>query len=99
MFDPRDPYERLWWHYDSRRPLSVAQIVALGSVDVYTASLAWLLLENGSSLTVGWPDRSAARDWQDHNPECSSTISPGRHGPGVYVRDVRGFCFYTIVRY
>ncbi|HXR65924.1 MAG TPA: hypothetical protein VN729_08370 [Ktedonobacteraceae bacterium] len=55
MFDPRDPYERLWWHYDSRRPLSVAQIVALGSVDVYTASLAWLLLENGSSLTVAGP--------------------------------------------
>lgn len=55
MFDPRDPYERLWWHYDSRRPLSVAQIVALGSVDVYTAALAWLLLENGSSLTVAGP--------------------------------------------
>ncbi|HEX7735032.1 MAG TPA: hypothetical protein VF458_09215 [Ktedonobacteraceae bacterium] len=55
MFDPRDPYERLWWHYDSRRPLSVAQIVALGSVDVYTASLVWLLLENGSSLTVAGP--------------------------------------------
>lgn len=55
MFDPRDPYERLWWHYDSRRPLSIAQIVALGSVDVYTASLVWLLLENGSSLTVAGP--------------------------------------------
>ena len=55
MFDPRDPYERLWWHYDSRRPLSVAQIVALGSVDVYTAALAWLLLEHGSSLTVAGP--------------------------------------------
>lgn len=55
MFDPRDPYERQWWHYDSRRPLSVAQIIALGSVDVYTAALAWLLLENGSSLTVAGP--------------------------------------------
>lgn len=55
MFDPRDPYERLWWHYDSRRPLSVAQIVALGSVDVYTASLVWLLLENGCSVTVAGP--------------------------------------------
>ncbi len=55
MFDPRDPYERLWWHYDSRRPLSVAQIVALGSVDVSTASLVWLLLEKGSSLTVAGP--------------------------------------------
>lgn len=55
MFDPRDPYERLWWHYDSRRPLSVAQIIALGSVDVYSAALAWLLLENGASLTVAGP--------------------------------------------
>lgn len=55
MFDPRDPYERLWWHYDSRRPLSVAQIIALGSVDVYSAALAWVLLENGASLTVAGP--------------------------------------------
>lgn len=55
MFDPRDPYERYWWHYESRRPLSVAQIIALGSVDAYTAALAWLLLEHGSSLTVAGP--------------------------------------------
>ncbi len=55
MFDPRDPYERYWWHYDSRRPLSVAQIIALGSVDTYTTALIWLLLEQGSSLTVAGP--------------------------------------------
>ncbi len=55
MFDPRDPYERYWWHYESRRPLSVAQIIALGSVDAYTAALVWLLLEHGSSLTVAGP--------------------------------------------
>lgn len=55
MFDPRDPYERYWWHYESRRPLSLAQIVALGSVDVYTAALAWLILEHGASLTVAGP--------------------------------------------
>ena len=55
MFDPRDPYERYWWHYDSRRPLSMAQIIALGSVDVYTVALIWLLLENGASLTVAGP--------------------------------------------
>ncbi len=55
MFDPRDPYERYWWHYDSRRPLSVAQIMALGSVDEFTAGLIWLLLEHGSSLTVAGP--------------------------------------------
>lgn len=55
MFDPRDPYERYWWHYDSRRPLSAAQIIALGSVDAKTAALVWLLLERGASLTVAGP--------------------------------------------
>jgi len=55
MFDPRDPYERHWWHYDSRRPLSMAQIIALGSVDAYTVALIWLLLEHGVSLTVAGP--------------------------------------------
>lgn len=55
MFDPRDPYERYYWHYESRRPLSVAQIVALGSVDVETAALIWVLIEHGASLTVAGP--------------------------------------------
>src|SRR5579859_5508980 len=55
MFDPRDPYERYYWHYDSRRPLSMAQIIAQGSVDVETVALAWLLLEHGVSLTVSGP--------------------------------------------
>lgn len=55
MFDPRDPYERLYWHYDSRRQLSIAEIIALGSVDVETAALVWLLLEHGASLTVAGP--------------------------------------------
>jgi hypothetical protein len=55
MFDPRDPYERYYWHYESRRPLTVAQIIALRSVDVETAALAWLLLEHGASLTVAGP--------------------------------------------
>src|SRR5579884_3609211 len=55
MFDPRDPYERYWWHYDSRRPLSMAQIISLGSVDPETAALVWALLEHGASLTVAGP--------------------------------------------
>ena len=55
MFDPRDPYERHYWHYESRRPLSVAQIIALGSVNVETAALIWVLLEHGVSLTVAGP--------------------------------------------
>ncbi|HZU68157.1 MAG TPA: hypothetical protein VFA09_12850 [Ktedonobacteraceae bacterium] len=55
MFDPRDPYERYWWHYDSRRPLSMAQIIALKSVDTETVALIWLLLEHGASLTVAGP--------------------------------------------
>ena len=55
MFDPRDPYERYWWHYDSRRPLSMAQIIALQSVDARTVAFTWLLLEHGASLTVAGP--------------------------------------------
>lgn len=55
MFDPRDPYERYYWHYESRRPLTVAQIIALRSVDVETAALVWLALEHGASLTVAGP--------------------------------------------
>ncbi len=55
MFDPRDPYERYYWHYESRRPLSMAQIIALGSVDAETVALIWLLLEHGASLTVAGP--------------------------------------------
>jgi hypothetical protein len=55
MFDPRDPYERFYWHYESRRPLSMAQIIALGSVDVDTVALIWIMLEHGSSLTVAGP--------------------------------------------
>ena len=55
MFDPRDPYERYYWHYESRKPLSVAQIVALKSVDTETAALIWLMLEHGVSLTVAGP--------------------------------------------
>jgi hypothetical protein len=55
MFDPRDPYERYYWHYDSRRPLSVAQIIALESVDAQSAALVWLLMEHRVSLTVSGP--------------------------------------------
>lgn len=55
MFDPRDPYERYWWHYDSRRPLSTAQIIALDSVDAKTVAMVWLILEHGASLTVAGP--------------------------------------------
>ena len=55
MFDPRDPYERCYWHYDSRRPLSLARLISLGSVDARTAALVWLLLECGASFTIAGP--------------------------------------------
>ncbi len=55
MFDPRDPYERYYWHYDPKRPLSIAQIIASKSVDVEIVALIWLLLEHGASLTVAGP--------------------------------------------
>ena len=55
MFDPRDPYERCYWHYDSRRPLSIARLIGVGSVDAQTAALVWLLLDRGSSFTIAGP--------------------------------------------
>ena len=55
MFDPRIPYHRRMWHYDSDRPLSVAQLIALGSLDAPTAALLWLLIERHQSLIVSGP--------------------------------------------
>ena len=55
MFDPRSPYHRRMWHYESDRPLSVAQLVALGSLDAHTAALLWLLIERHQSLIVSGP--------------------------------------------
>jgi len=55
MFDPRIPYHRRMWHYDSDRPLSVAQLIALGSLDAQTAALLWLLVERHQSLIVSGP--------------------------------------------
>ncbi len=55
MFDPRIPYHRRMWHYDSDRALSVAQLIALGSLDAQTAALLWLLMERHQSLIVSGP--------------------------------------------
>ena len=55
MFDPRIPYHRRMWHYDSDRALSVAQLIALGSLDAHTAALLWLLIERHQSLIVSGP--------------------------------------------
>lgn len=55
MFDPRIPYHRRQWHYESDRALSVAQLVALGSLDARTAALLWLLIERHQSLIVSGP--------------------------------------------
>ncbi|HLZ22691.1 MAG TPA: hypothetical protein VKQ30_11270 [Ktedonobacterales bacterium] len=55
MFDPRSPYHRRMWHYDSGQPLSVAQLVSLGSLDARTAALLWLTVERHRSLIVSGP--------------------------------------------
>jgi hypothetical protein len=55
MFDPRSPYQRRMWHYDSDHPLSVAQLIASGSLDARTAALLWLLVEQHQSLIVSGP--------------------------------------------
>lgn len=55
MFDPRNPYHRRRWHYDSDQPLSVAQLIALGSLDARTAALLWVLVERHRSVIVSGP--------------------------------------------
>jgi len=55
MFHPRDLYESEPRDFTLRLPLSIAQIIALHSVDVETIALTWLLLEHGASLTVAGP--------------------------------------------
>src|SRR5262249_47856440 len=54
-FDPRIPSQRRMWHYESGNPLSVAQLVSLGSLDSRTAALLWLLVERHASLIVSAP--------------------------------------------
>src|SRR5262245_34382904 len=55
MFDPRSPYHRRMWHYESGNPLSVAQLVSLASLDARTAALLWLLMDLHQSLIVSGP--------------------------------------------
>ncbi len=55
MFDPRNPYERRMWHYESDRPLSVAQLIALGSMDARIGALLWMLIERHSSYIISGP--------------------------------------------
>jgi hypothetical protein len=55
VFDPRSPYQRRMWHYESDRPLSVAQLVAAGSLDTRTAALLWLLIQRHHSFIVSGP--------------------------------------------
>jgi len=57
MFTPRDPYERKQKSYKSRQSLSVAQIIALQTVDTDTVALIWLMLEQGVCLTVAGPTK------------------------------------------
>jgi hypothetical protein len=46
------PVARRHRDFQPGRPLSIAQIIASGSVDVETVALVWMLLEHGASLTV-----------------------------------------------
>jgi hypothetical protein len=55
MFHPRDLYESEPRDFTVRLPLSIAQLIALRSVDAETVALIWLLLEHGASLTVAGP--------------------------------------------
>ena len=66
----------------------MAQIIAMGSVDVETVALIWLLLEHGASLTVSGPTDPQPGVGKTTTLECLATVSARRHGPGLYVRHV-----------
>ncbi|GAC1567566.1 MAG: hypothetical protein NVS3B14_13990 [Ktedonobacteraceae bacterium] len=55
MIQTQNPHERRHKDFKSRRSLSIAQIIALRSVDEETAALVWMMLEHGASLTVAGP--------------------------------------------
>jgi len=55
VFDPRNPYERRMWHYESDRQLSVAQLITLGSMDARIGALLWLLIEQHTSYIISGP--------------------------------------------
>lgn len=55
MFYPRDPYEIGQKNFQSRIPLSIAQIISQQSIDAETVALLWLMIEHGTSLTVAGP--------------------------------------------
>lgn len=54
-FNPRSPYSRRMWHYESDRPLSIAQLIARRSLDARTAALLWLLIERHTPFLVSGP--------------------------------------------
>lgn len=54
-FNPRSPYSRRMWHYESDRSLSVAQLIARRSLDARTAALLWLLVERHTPFLVSGP--------------------------------------------
>ncbi len=55
MFDPRSPYQRRMWHYESDRPLSISQLVAAGTLDTRTAALLWVLVQRHQSFIISGP--------------------------------------------
>ncbi len=89
MFDPRIPYHRRMWHYDSDRALSAAQLIALGSLDARTAALLWLLIERHQSLIVSGPTDPDTRHRQDDHPQRAARLSAARHDAGLHDRHVR----------
>jgi len=55
VFHRHSPRERRQRDFTPRHSLSIAQIIALRSVDAETAALTWMMLEHGASLTVAGP--------------------------------------------
>lgn len=54
-FDAANPYHRYMMHYESDQPLSLPEIIGVGSVDARTAAIVWQMLERRASVIVAGP--------------------------------------------
>jgi hypothetical protein len=54
-FDASNPYHRYMLHYESDEQLSLPEIIARKSVDVYTAAILWFMIEKHASFIIAGP--------------------------------------------
>lgn len=55
QFDAGNPYHRYMLHYESEHQLSIAELIARGSIDAHIAAVLWRLLEQRASYIISGP--------------------------------------------